>query len=254
MAHPTRQRHRNRAWIIYLLIGTIVFGATLFLTNRSHEDEEVAPNITADSSFRVTGSPEPDRVATTAPATSPSTSTRVPASQPTTAPAPVAKPVVIPQSIATQVYIPAADRALVINSKVKPLNCRPIIDPPLDGYVYNCRDFPNPGTNAPGTTVLAGHSSNYMDTALNSFFRQDRSLDNREVWVRTKASGSRWLVYGIHAVYHVDKPSLATNTAIWGDRTTSTAGRLVIVTCLQREVGKKSVQNFVAVAQFKGVR
>lgn len=55
-------------------------------------------------------------------------------------------------------------------------------------------------------------------------------------------------VYRMVKGYHVNKNSLPTHPGLWDD----TPGRLVVLTCLQREDGKKSTDNVVIEAEYVG--
>ena len=165
----------------------------------------------------------------------------------------------IAPSPATQVYIPNADHDRVISTPVQPLDgCQRIIDPPHSGPdfggVFGCSDLAQPGTSSPSLTVLAGHSSQDVDTAFNRLYVQGEDLVGQEVFVRTRASGERWLVYRINAVHAPSKTALPYLADVWGKPGTSTAGRLLLVTCRQQPDVRPAVQNYVAVAQLVGVR
>jgi hypothetical protein len=161
-------------------------------------------------------------------------------------------------SRAVQVYIPSSNPDLVIDTSVEALGgCRSLIDPPRNGPhvgdVFGCTDFAQPGTSSPDLAVLAGHSSTNLDTAFNRLYRQGSALTGQTVYVRTEDSGDRWLAYRVE---HTDTPQqdeLPYLTSVWGGDGSSTAGRLVLVTCQQNEDGAPATANFVAVAQFAGV-
>ena len=170
---------------------------------------------------------------------------------------------VVPQAIgpsrATQVFIPADDPDLVINNGVSDLaSCMPEIEPPLDGSrigaIYECMDFALPSSSSPSLSILAGHSSCRVDTVFNRLNQQKQSLINREVSIKTEASGDKWLVYRIEATYEPTKAELPYVDKIWGSAEVPTAGRLVLVTCLLNADCSRSTHNFIAVAQFVGTR
>lgn len=161
-------------------------------------------------------------------------------------------------SRAVQVYIPSSNPDLVIDTSVEALGgCRSVIDPPRTGShvggVFGCTDFAQPGTSSPDLAVLAGHSSTNLDTAFNRLHRQGSALTGQTVYVRTEDSGDRWLAYRVE---HTDTPQqdeLLYLTSVWGGDGSSTAGRLVLVTCQQNEDRTPATANIVAVAQFEGV-
>jgi sortase (surface protein transpeptidase) len=132
-----------------------------------------------------------------------------------------------------------------------------VIDPPRSGPdfagVFGCTDFAQPGTDSPSLAVLAGHSSRKFDTAFNKLYVQGAALVGQTVYLRTTASGDRWLAYRIERTFTPDKDQLPYLTAVWGGDGSSTSGRLVLVTCQQNETSTTSTANYVAVAQFEGV-
>lgn len=171
----------------------------------------------------------------------------------------IEEPVSIDPSRVTQLFVPALDPHLVINNEVFGLDsCRPQIEPPLDGVgigrVYECMDFALPSTSSPSLSVLAGHSSCRVDTVFNRLNEQGASLVDREVWIKTEKSGDKWLVYKVTATYQPTKDELPYMDTIWGSSEVSTAGRLVLVTCLLNADCSKSTHNFIVVAQFTGIR
>lgn len=165
----------------------------------------------------------------------------------------------ISQSPAVQIYIPNDDAKLTISTTVAPLSgCRKVIDPPHSGKgfggVFGCSDFAQPGTDSPSLSVVAGHSAKGVKTAFNKLYVQGDSLVGKEVFLRTQASGDKWLAYTFTAVYSPDKADLPYLTKVWGGDGSSTADRLVVVTCRQDPQTPTATHNYVAVAQFEGVR
>lgn len=165
----------------------------------------------------------------------------------------------IPPSRATAIYIPNSDPDLAISTTVQPLGgCREVIDPPRDGEnfggVFGCKEFAQPGTDSPGVTVLAGHSSKDDDTAFNRLYQQGDDIVGKRVFIRTEASGKRWLEYRIDKLFVPQKSELPYMTEVWGEPGASTAGRIIVVTCRQQPEHTPAVQNYVAVGTFVGVR
>lgn len=158
-----------------------------------------------------------------------------------------------------QLYVPNSDPDLVISTSVHVLEgCRTVIDPPRSGPgwagVFGCSDFAQPGSSSPSLAVLAGHSSRSLDTVFNRLYQQGTALENQMVYVRTQDSGEHWLSYRVLHTYVPAKNELPYMTAVWGGDGSSTAGRLVLVTCQQSDTGSESTANFVAVAQYVGVQ
>lgn len=167
-------------------------------------------------------------------------------------------PVDVAPSPAVQIYIPNANPDLVISTSVAPLGgCRSVIDPPRTGPgwggVFGCTDFAQPGTTSPSLSVLAGHSSQSLDTVFNKLYRQGTALEHQMVYLRTQDSGGRWLAYRVEHTYVPEKDELPYMTSVWGGDGTSTSGRLVLVTCQQTDTNAASTANYVAVAQLVGV-
>lgn len=115
-------------------------------------------------------------------------------------------------------------------------------------------DFALPSTDSSSLTIIAGHSAPSFETVFNRLYPQGKKLVGREVLLRTQTSGSHWLVYRIQSVDTPLKTELPYRADIWGDGSTSTAGRLILVTCLQNADRSPSTHNFIAVAQFVEVR
>jgi len=165
----------------------------------------------------------------------------------------------ITQSPVLQVYIPNQNDKLVVSSPVHMLEkCSEGINPPLTGpyvdEVFACPEVEEPGTNAPSLTLLAGHSSEHQATAFNPLYRQGTELVGKEIWLKTKASKSHWLVYKVKTTYTPLKTDLPGLKEAWGTTRAETANRLLLITCLQNGDGTPSRHNFVAVAQLASVR
>ena len=164
---------------------------------------------------------------------------------------------VIKSSIPTELYLPNKKKALKVKSEVLPLECGTGEIPYPQGKdiwkAFVCTDRGLPGTDTPFYGIITGHSATGAETVMNKFYQQGQGLVGQRVFVKTRASGKRWLVYQFREVYLIDKPKLG-QAKVWGDENTSTAGRLVFLTCQQIAPHVKSKQNFVAVAQFVGVK
>lgn len=220
-------------------VGALLVGIVVFVVHGRLTSQEVA----------YTPLPVPEKAATQTP--SQDRTARTSSSAPTMP--------YIATSSAKQIYVPNANKELVISSEVSALpTCLPVIDPPRTGAnaggVFSCADFAQPGTNSPSLTIIAGHSSQQVDTAFNRLYSQGDRLVGNEVWIRTATSKDKWLVYTVDAVYHVDKKDLAYAAAIWGYPGQSTKNRLVIVTCLQSGQSGSATKNYVAVAHLTDVR
>lgn len=184
-----------------------------------------------------------------------------PTSVATTTSATPLPPVTFTPSDVKQLYIPAANPDLTINTVVAPMptSCMEIINPPQRTRaeargVYHCTDFSGAGTDAPGTTVIAGHASlaHSWNTVFDHLQLWDNSIVGHTVYIRTATSQGHWLRYKVTNVYRPSKTTGVDNTIkqeIWRP----TPGRLLLLTCL--ELGDApSVDNYIVVAQYEGIQ
>lgn len=174
---------------------------------------------------------------------------------PATTPAPL-----IASSAPTALYLPNIDEALRINTVPQSLTCGSTIPYPTSGpnvwKAFYCDDYALPGTNMPHYGIITGHStkSDQTDTIMNRLLAQSSTIVGKEILIKTKTSGNRWLAFRFTAVYSVDKKYLGDATELWGDSATSTAGRIVFLTCGQSRFGQNPDDNIGFVAEFVGVR
>ena len=163
-------------------------------------------------------------------------------------------------SVPTAIYLPDPDPAKEIRTEPKALACGSTIPYPTSGpdvwRAFYCTDRALPGSDMPHYGIITGHStrSGATDTTMNRLLAHLDTLVGREILIRTKASGSRWLVFRFTSVEHVAKNRLGQATALWGTPTSSTAGRLVFLTCGQSRYGTDPDDNIGMVAQYVGMR
>lgn len=235
--------YHRRKWPVYVMSGLSVFfvlGMIFWpfieqaLTPHYTPDDTVVPNV---QETPVVVQPSPTVGETTSPAP---------------------EPVIIDPSAPRVLYLPNKDKQYEVRTKqLLPLKCGKDIPYPDSGpdmwKGFYCTDRGLPGTNTPYYGIITGHSTNYGETVMNSFYKQGKKLVGQRVYIKTAKSGNRWLVYQFTAVYKIDKDKLGGATQVWGDKKTSTAGRIIFLTCQQIAPGVNSVQNFVGVAEFVGV-
>lgn len=134
------------------------------------------------------------------------------------------------------------------------------IDPSTlsEACVYTAEDRPYslPGTNAPDIVVVAGHAAAGVPAIFDKLY--DPGNEHHTVtigdalYVRTEASGDRWLKYQATDLHEPEKTALSQSQDIWG--TAAMPGRLLTITCIQpANPFAPSVKNAVVGWQFQGV-
>lgn len=164
--------------------------------------------------------------------------------------------------------MPSQTPSMNIDASVQPIiqqnpsiprgDCEKIIQPTEVGQaklgVYQCTNqpFTSPSTNQNSTVVLAGHQSvdHYWNTVFDHLSCtssgcgpysqsegcniQKAALKNRPVYLHTQQSGSYWFEYTITDVFCPSKNAtqdLSLKEQLWHP----TAGRLLLVTCLEQQ-------------------
>ena len=229
MARPKHRRFVPRRWPFFAVISSLVIAILLIIVPSPQQPDDVL-TISDRPLTPVVSPPSPVVVASSI------------------APSPV-----------TQLFVPSLDANLEINNGVLPLDgCRNEINPPLDGYhigaVYECMDFEHPSSASTSISVLAGHSSCLTDTVFNRLNVQRDTLIGREVWIKTQASGNKWLIYQIETTYEPLKSELGNMEEIWGSSEIKTDGKLALITCLLGDCDGGSTNNFVVTARYTGIR
>lgn len=134
------------------------------------------------------------------------------------------------------------------------------IDPKELGQActYTAPDKPyvQPGTSATDVVVIAGHTAAGRPAVFNKLY--DGSADHHNVeigdslYVRTEASGTRWLEYKATDLHDPEKEGLSNDPAIWG--TAAQPGRLLTISCIQpANPLAAAVRNAVVGWQLQGV-
>lgn len=166
----------------------------------------------------------------------------------------------IAMSAPTAIYLPSKNPKKEIKTVPIALKCGKDIPYPTSGpnvwKAFYCTDYALPGTKMPYYGIITGHSTaaSSLDTVMNRLQSQAKTIKGKSIYVRTKTSKKRWLVFRFTGVYSVKKDRLATATDIWGGPNDSTAGRLVFLTCGKERYGQDPTVNLGFVSQFIGVR
>ncbi|AWB81236.1 hypothetical protein C3B44_01835 [Corynebacterium yudongzhengii] len=158
-----------------------------------------------------------------------------------------------------EMYIPAVE--LVARFEEAP--CRVnngAIDPAtMDlacAYTAEDRPYSLPGTATEDLTVIAGHTgaglSGVFDKLYDGTADQHTIATGDQLYLRTEASGSQWLVYHATDLHDPDKEGLAQDPAVWGE--TAMPGRLLTISCIQpANPLAAAVRNAVVGWQYEGV-
>lgn len=134
------------------------------------------------------------------------------------------------------------------------------IDPSTlsEACVYTAEDRPYslPGTNAPDIVVVAGHAAAGVPAVFDKLYDPGNGRHTVTIgdalYVRTEASGDRWLKYQATDLHEPEKTALSQSQDIWG--TAPMPGRLLTITCIQpANPFAPSVKNAVVGWQFQGV-
>jgi hypothetical protein len=202
----------------------------------------------------------------TSPVPSPTPSSRTATPTPTVVSTP---PLVIAQSMPVEVYIPSLDAKRRLDDKPCPL-VNGKIDPDRSDYMQTCVVKGDnlaaelPGTTTPNTTMIAGHTWRARSTwkasvdfaAFNALYNWETGKytlkKGDEVWLRTKASGKRWLVYVVSGFAEPTKT--ADNDELWGHADKPVPNSLKLVGCQQpSDYSVHSTNNIVVQAVFTRV-
>ena len=254
-----RHASRMKAWVFWMIaLAASTLVATLVYVLLS-QPSQPTPVATAPVAARST--PPPVAVSPTP------TPTPSPTPNPTVSP-----PVLIEQSMPEELYVPSLD----IKRDVAKAPCPIVngkIDPAHDDYMRTCAvrgaglRTELPGTSAPNAAMIVGHTWHAKPTwqasvdsaAFNALYNWDKGDAGEytlkvgdEVWVRTEASGSRWLVY---TVTGFDEPTKTVgNDNLWGFQEQPVPGQLKLVGCQQKTDGTKATNNIVVNAMFARVQ
>lgn len=134
------------------------------------------------------------------------------------------------------------------------------IDPSTlsEACVYTAEDRPYslPGTNAQDIVVVAGHAAAGVPAVFDKLYDPGNGRHTVTIgdalYVRTEASGDRWLKYQATDLHEPEKTALSQSQDIWG--TAPMPGRLLTITCIQpANPFAPSVKNAVVGWQFQGV-
>lgn len=117
-----------------------------------------------------------------------------------------------------------------------------VVDPPTKELTYRVTDRGSqPGEDADNTVYLVCHSASRSDVPCNTVYRN--AAVGQTIRLTTEASQ---LTYRIESIETLSKDGEFENSEkVWS----KVPGRLVLITCLQRGLGRSSVENFVVFAQ-----
>ena len=119
-----------------------------------------------------------------------------------------------------------------------------VIDPPSLDLAYVIEPYGRPGSD--NTTYIAGHSWNRGEAVFNPLLdvpTQEATLAVGERVVLTQ--DGRTFTYEVTSSRRYPKGSLAEQEEVWQ----KVPGRLVLITCFQRNDGAASRDNLVVVAE-----
>ena len=235
-----RKSHRGslKFWLATAAIAVMLAGLVGLLASRDHSSahDDFAPSPTAEVT--------PPR----SPSASPSTSTAKATSASPSATVATATPVAIAQSMPVELFIPSIGIHRTIHSNVCPI-VDEAIDPDRSDYMVACVVTGEhlaaqlPGTSTTNATMIVGHTWRAKPTwqdsvgsaAFNALYNWESNQYTMkvgaEVWVRTQASGKRWLVYKITSFSQPAKT--ANNDDIWDFADKPAPGTLKLIGCLQ---------------------
>lgn len=187
--------------------------------------------------------------------------TRVPQAQ--QAPEPDDKPEAaaedIPPSRPLEMMIPSVD----LHASFEDVNCLNKdgkIDPTTlhlaCAYTADDRPYSLPGSTAKDIAVVAGHAAAGVPAVFDKLYDPDHERHTITVgdalYIKTEASGEKWLKYEATDLHEPEKTALADDPAIWG--TGPIPGRLLTITCIRpANPFAPSVRNAVIGWQFTSV-
>ena len=152
----------------------------------------------------------------------------------TPAPSGVAAPV--------RVQVPAVD----LDAEVVPIAATgDELDPPRLDRAYWIETYGSPGPDATNTVYLAGHSIDRGAAVFDPLFDQEQQTalvkSGDEVTITTDAGA---VTYVVDETQRYPKSELANEAEVWR----IVPGRLVLITCFQRNGGGQSTDNLVVYA------
>ena len=123
-------------------------------------------------------------------------------------------------------------------------------------YTAADRPYSLPASDAADLVVIAGHTGAGVSAVFDEFYdgandRHTVARGNR-LYLRTSASGTRWLVYEATDLHDPSKDGLAQDPEVWGE--TAMPGRLLTISCIQpANPLAAAVRNAVVGWQYRGV-
>ncbi len=123
-------------------------------------------------------------------------------------------------------------------------------------YTAPDRPYSLPASDAEDLVVVAGHTGAGVSAVFDGLY--DGAADRHTVavgerlYLRTEASGTRWLVYEATDLHQPSKDGLAQDPAVWGEA--AMPGRLLTISCIQpANPLAAAVRNAVVGWQYLGV-
>ncbi|ROP26593.1 class F sortase [Pseudokineococcus lusitanus] len=236
-ADPTAGRRRPRG-VRARVVGAVVAGALvltgggLLAAGLLGDDEPVA-------------APLPVPSATASPSPSPEPPAPEPSPSPSVAPQPTAVPTLEAEAD-IRLRVPAVGIDLPVHALEPDSGA---INPPTmsDAYWIDPYGEPGAGDAAPDNTVyIAAHSWSRGDAAFNKLLDEDHeggAVDvGDEVEVETPSGTA---TYRVTEVKRYGKDALPDADEVWE----VSPGRLVLITCFQREDGRRSTENLVVTTE-----
>jgi len=206
---------------------------------------DVAPVAAPIATDTATPTPTPTPAATPTPVATATAPVTV-----TTPVEPPAEPAAVELTSPLLVRVPAVD----IAASVVPTAFQDgTIDPPTFGEAYWIEAYGAPDPDADNTVYLVGHSWSKGDAVFNPLF--DRYAQTSEVApgdeiIVTTPDGD--VTYEIERTARYPKASLGdSDSDAYGDVWKVVPGRLILITCFQRDDGGASQDNFVVYATVK---
>ncbi|MBC7764724.1 hypothetical protein H7Y29_03325 [Microbacteriaceae bacterium] len=195
-----------------------------------------------------------------------------PSKEPTPSTSATSSAVQIAGSAPTKIYVPRLKKTVILATRTCPVvlkDGQAMLDPDRNDFTKACYfvggtyPYVLPSTNAKDIAVLAGHTSHQSsNAAFNIFYNWKKGVftlkPGDEIWVQTKKSGSRWLVYKATDLLTPkkyaagNKVSLMNDPKVWG--TVPTPGVLITIGCLQpKDISQHSSENIVIKWKFDRV-
>ncbi len=248
---------RVKYWVSILVAALLCAGIVGCVTSGDRSNTQ-SPSASSTSAVETPFSPS----ASPTPSTSAS-------KKPTVAPTPTPAPVDITPSMPIEVYIPSIKMKRTIHQDPCPI-VNGKIDPDRSDYNVACAVKGDnlastlPGTRTENTTMIVGHTWRAKPTwqesigyaAFDALYNWETGKYTvkvgDEIWLRTRASGTRWLVYKITGF---SEPTKTVGSDLWDFADSPQPNTLKLVGCQQpSDYAVHSTNNIVVKATFSRVQ